>query len=306
MGKAASAIQLLILCCGLAAGQLLPASDRSADRDAILAAIASTSRAYVAREAAPFEQVYLENFVSIRGRPVYNTRAQLVAMMQADALVLAAGKKLDFDTISYESENPRIRFFGHTAIVNIARKNYWQYRGLKCLTRSQATEAWIKREGVWKAAASHQTMMQCAPKPVHPIHPAVAAIRSVSRPPANSDKGLETQLRETIANIVATRTAGETGLEDLITEGFVSTNELGVIAKDTSPLASIPLPSQSRGPAGRADDAIVIYDNAAIFTFKAMPPADAVGGPRQTTIFFVRQGERWKAAAAHTSRYYGD
>ncbi|MEO7672734.1 MAG: hypothetical protein ABIU09_01485, partial [Pyrinomonadaceae bacterium] len=92
--------------------------DTGDDRNEILRAIAEISTAYVARNPEPFERIYLENYVSIRGKPVYNSREQLIAMMRADSAPLRAGKKLDYQTLSYESENPQFHFYGSSAVIN--------------------------------------------------------------------------------------------------------------------------------------------------------------------------------------------
>ena len=114
-------------------------------------------------------------------------------MMKADATMLRVGKKLDYETLSYEGENPQFHFYGQAAIVNITKKNYWQYHGNKCLTRTQGTELWLKRDGAWRAAASHVSTFQCEAMPFYPIHPAVAAIPSLTKAPPSADPESEAQ-----------------------------------------------------------------------------------------------------------------
>ena len=289
--------------------QLSPAVNRAADRDDILKAIEDVSRAYVARDPAPIERTYLDNYVSIRGKPVYNSREQLLVMMRADALVLKAGKKLDYDTISYESENPRFNFYGRAAILNLAKKNYWQYRGLKCMTRYQATELWVKPEGDWKIAASHSTTFQCDPKPFHPIHPAVAAIPSRTKAPPNNDAQAELQLREIINSIAGARSETDKlgGAARLHTSSnFIATNTQGEVIKDRTILETMPALTGGRGPGRRiTDDALVIFGEAAIYTYKLRSMSTAANGEasQQVTVFFAKQDGRWMIAAAHFSKY---
>ena len=80
----------LVSGCFHAGGQPLRAPDRSNDRNEILRSIAELSSAYVSRTPDPFEKTYLDNYVSIRGKPVFNSKEQLIAMMNADQVLLKA------------------------------------------------------------------------------------------------------------------------------------------------------------------------------------------------------------------------
>ncbi len=291
--------------------QLNP-QDRASDQTQILRSINEISRAFVARDPEPFERLYLENYVSIREKPVYNTRSQLIAMMKADAGPVRAGKKLDFQTISYESENPQFNFFGQTAIVNVSKKNFWQYRGNKCLTRTQATEVWLKRESIWYLAAGHVTTFQCEPKPFHPIHAAVAAIPSLTKAPPNSDLEAEGQVRAVVNEIANARLSGEdafsAALGKNLVKDFVATNIKGEVVNDRSVLAVLPQPSSGRALGIRnQDEAILIYDDTAIHSFRIRGPAAVLAGippdgPQQCTIVLVKTRGTWLIVAAHISK----
>lgn len=286
-------------------GQPGDARDRISDQTAILHQIARISKAYAGRDALPFGEIYLPNFVSIKGKPVYNTRQQLIAMMEADGALLRAGKKLEFDTIAYESGNPRITFHGNSAIVNIAKKHYWQYRGQKCLTTMQATELWVRQEGVWKIAAGHVSTFQCDPKPYHPIHPAVAAIPSLTKAPANLDPDAEQQVRELVNRLAAARTSSPmelaAAIESVTSKEFTATDLDGEINSDRTLLTSLPVstPGRSVGIRGQ-DEEILIFDTSAIYTFRVKTSGSAA--PQQTTVFLAKARGRWLTVAAHTSR----
>ena len=297
----------LVSGCYYAAGQPLRAPDRTNDRNQILRSIETLSSAYVARVPEPFEKLYLDNYVSIRGRPVFNSKEQLIAMITADRRLLDARKKLAYDTISYEAENPQFHFYGQAAVLNISKKNYWQYRGQKCMTRSQGTELWIRRDGEWKIAASHVTSFHCDPKPYYPVHSAVAAVGSITRPPLNSDAASEQQVRDMINSIVKARISTDEPFEAVLdrdlSEDFVFTNIQGEQSRDRSVLKTLPAASGSRSTRLRnQDDAIVVFDGAAIFTYKLKPegPGEI---PRQCSIFLAKAGERWLIVAAHLSQY---
>ena len=291
-----------------ALAQLSRPSDRTDDQTEIMRSIAEISSAYVARDPEPFERIYLENYVSIRGKPVYNTREQLIAMMKADSGPVRAGKKLDYETLSYESENPQFHFYSQTAIVNIFKKNLWQYHGNKCLTKTQATELWLKRDGSWHLAAGHVTTFQCDAKPFHPIHPAVAAIPSITKAPANSDPEAENQIRTVVNEIANARVSGPDSFAAVIEKNtvkdFVATNINGEVFRDRSTLASLPQPTPSRIPGLRnQDEAILIYDNAAIYTFRVRPAsATASESSQQCTIFLANIQGKWLIAATHISK----
>lgn len=288
--------------------------DRTFDENEILHSIADISSSYVARDPEPFERIYLENYVSIRSKPIYNTREQLIAMMKADSGPVRAGKKLDYETLSYESENPQFHFYGQTAIVNIFKKNFWQYKGSKCLTKTQGTELWINREGMWRVAAGHVTTFQCDPKPFYPIHPAVAAIPSITKAPPNTDIEAEAQIRAVVNEIVNSRSSGTDLVAAILVKNtvkeFVATNLAGEVVHDRSILASLPTPTPGRIPGLRnQDDAILVYDDAAIFTLRvkaSTTPIGAVQLPQQCTLYLVKLQGRWLIAAAHISKIGSD
>lgn len=310
MKMAQLTLLFLVSGCFYAIGQPLRAHDRSNDRDEILRSIAALSAAYVARTPDPFEKIYLDNYVSIRGKPVFNSKEQLIAMMNADQVLLKARRKLEYDTISYEAENPQFHFYGQTAVLNVSKKNYWQYRGQKCMTRSQGTELWIKRDGEWKIAAAQVTSFHCDPKPYYPMHAAVAAVGNDTKAPPNTDIASEQQVRELINSLVKARTASQEPLEAVldrsVSKDFVFTNLKGEVSSDRSLLEALPATSGARSAGLRnPDDAIIVYDGAAAFTYK-LKPQTPDESPRQCTIFFVKMDEGWVVAAAHASRYVTD
>ncbi len=308
MRTAKLTLVLAALMCGSAVGQ--SAAD---DRSQIASSIAAISRAYAARDPAPFERIYLENHASIRGKPVYNLRDQLVAMMRADNFLVRAGKRLDYETLRYEAEKPQVTLHGRTAIVNVAKVHYWQYRGQKCQTRTQATEVWIKPADEWKLAAGHTTTFQCDPKPFHPIHSAVAAIQNRTKAPANLDVQSERQVRDLIRMLTAARASLEESFEAMVDRhtatNFVSTDANGAVGSDRTILATIqvPLPGRALGFRNQ-DDAVLIYSDAAVYTYRVRDGDDGPAGsvPRQCTIVFARKGDQWLIVAAHLSRQIAD
>ncbi|MCC6328739.1 MAG: hypothetical protein IT174_09495 [Acidobacteria bacterium] len=306
MKKANLALMLIASVCPFALGQL-PA-DSPSDKEQILNSISEISRAYLARDPIPFERLYLENHAAIRAKPVFNLREQLLAMTRADSIILRAGKRLDYETLRYESKAPQVYLYGRTAIVTIAKEHYWQYRGQKCLTRTQGTELWVKQGLEWKFAASHNNTIECDPKPFYTIHPAVAALQSRTRPPANTDLEAEQQIRALIQELVAARTAPDISFDDMqnidISDYFVATNVRGEISRSRSILSDIQVPAPKRATAFRGqDDVILVYGDAAVYTFRARESSEAGRNAiRQETIFFARLGGRWLIVAAHESK----
>lgn len=304
---------LLASACHYALARTPPPDDRAADRTEILASISEISRAYVARDPRPFERLFLDSFVSIRGKPVFNMREQLIAMMQADSIYLRAGKRLDYETLSYEAENPQIRFYGDTAVVTVAKRNLWAYRGQRCLSRIQATELWAKIGGEWKIAASHTNTFHCDSKPYYPIHSAVSAVPQRTRPPANQDFQSEQEVREVIRTIAAAQSSLEEEPSTIVgrftSDDFVSTGLNGEINNRRDILATIPaaVPARAFGIRNQ-DDALLIYGNAAVYTYKVRRPDLTVsdGSPQQTSIIFAKAQNQWLIVAAHTSKYSAD
>lgn len=313
MRTASLAIVFLVSASHLAFGQMTPSTDRTADRSEILNSISEISRAYIARDPAPFERLYLDNFVSIRNKAVYNMRDQLVAMMRADSIFLEAGKKLDFETLQYSSEDPQVNFYGRAAVVNVLKKHDWQYRGQKCRTRTQATEVWVKPETEWKIAANHSTVFQCNPKPVYPLHAAVSAMQSQEKAPANADLDAERQVRDFIRAFTAAQASLEEPLEAVLerftADSYVSTDVRGSVGRDRTLLTAIPGAVPGRAPGLRnQDDAVLVYENAAVYTFRPRNPVrNPAGpslneGPHQYTVVLAKLNGRWLIVGAHVTK----
>ena len=309
MRLAQQTVILLALVCQYTYAQPPRPIDRTEDRTQILAEIEAISKGYVGRDPAPFERVYVENYVSIRERPIYNLRDQLVAMMKADSIILGAGKKLDYETLIYETENPALRFFGRAAIVTSKKRNYWQYRGQKCLTKTTATELWIKPEAEWRQAAAHVTTFQCDAKPFHPIHPAVALLPIRGKPTANTDRETELAIRRIVDEIGRSKTSAEEPFDLVVkkhlAKDFVSTNLEGEFGRDASFIASIPGPGSARQPGFRTqDEVILVYPAAAIYTFRVRgsSASSPKGAPVQVSVFFAKYEGRWQIVATHASR----
>lgn len=293
---------LLVSTCQFVSGQ--PLLDPAIERGEILSSISEISRAYVARNPAPFERLYLENYASIRSKPVYNFREQLIAMMHADSLMLRAGKRLEFETLRYDAETPRITFHGRTALVNVAKQNHWQYRGQKCLTKTQSTELWVKPGDQWKIAAGHTTTVHCDPKPFHPLHSAVAAIQPKTRAPINTDLAAEREVRALIHVLVSGLASLEEPFERVldrhVTENFTSTDAQGIVSGERGILSAIQVPMPNRAAGFRnQEDAVLVYGDAAVYSYRVRT---ALSGTQQCSIFFVRTPLGWKVAAAHLSK----
>lgn len=295
------AIVLLAWCCCFVSAQ------PRGDREQIAASISEISKAYVSRDPVPFQRLYVDTYASIREKPIYNLRDQLIAMMQADSVLIRAGKRPEYETVRYENEPPQITLHGRVAIANVARRNYWQYRGQKCQTRTQATEVWVKLESDWKLAAGHATTFQCDPKPFHPIHAAVAEMQSRTKAPPNTDHEAEQQVRELIRTLVSARASLDEPFDAVVgrymAEGFVSTDLNATVGRDRSPLSTIqvPLPNRSAGFRNQ-EDAVLIYGDAAVYTYRIRTAESSSDYPRQCTIVFTRTRGKWLIAAAHTSK----
>jgi hypothetical protein len=283
-------------------------TERAADEQEIQKRINEINQAYVARNYEPFEKLYLDKYVAVRSKPQYNYRTQLIAMMKADARDLSAGKKLDYQTISYDSESPQIRFFGNTAIVNVEKKNKWRYKVDQCLTRYQATEVWLKRDGEWRLAASHTTTFQCETPPFYPPHQAVAAIPTLSAPPANANLSSDVAVR-TVIDELTSENGTDTVSDKLVAAHFVSTGVDGRVTSDRSALlAALRGRSTSFSRLLRREEAVQVFDDTALFMFRVKQKGGASEAevPIQVTVVLVNTGGLWQVVAAHLSNVTAD
>lgn len=277
----------------------------TADEQEIRKTMEQIEDAFVSRTPGPFLDFYLDGYINIREKPVYNYREQLSAMVKWDAAAIKSGKTLNFETLSYDSELPTIRVYGNTAIVSTLKKNLWRYKSDKCLTRYQTTELWIKSESVWKIAAAHMSTMQCDPMPWQPPHPALSDFRTQSKPTKFLSTTAETDLRELLSklNDAGLRSDSNT---DVFTPEFIWTDTNSVISSDRSGLiAALKIPTIRNRERYRDDEIFLSFGNAALYVFRvrSFPKADESTPPRPIvySVMFVRDGTDWKIAAAHAS-----
>lgn len=266
-----------------------------ADEKEIRTIISLLGKAFVSRESAPFEKYYRDDYVNIRTRPVFNAKAQLLALVKADSVALKAGKSLDFQTISYTSDKIKVHLFGQAAIVTSYRTNNWKYRQSKCLTRYQMTELWLKDERTWRLASGHSTQYQCDPMPWMPLHPSVAAIPSQEEPAKSVRTDVESAIRSLIA---AARNSDAVGA---FTENYVSTDIDGKVSTERQTLVN------AIATVGRHDETLYDFGEAVLYTFRIRPrtPSGESAGVVQCSAILVSSGGQWRFAAFHMSKPSG-
>lgn len=279
--------------------------DRSRDIQEIRRSIQQVEQGFVSRDPEPFERLYIEGYVNIREKPVFNYREQLAAMVRWDAAAIRSGKKLDFETLSYESDEPVITVLSDAAIVNSLRKNLWRYKDDRCLTQYQSTELWIRLDGVWKVAASHVSTIQCDPMPWLPPHPAVSATRTQTKPTRFLSPTAETELRELISKLSDSGIRSDNN-SDAFTAGYVSTATNGSISSDRSILINaLRVPTGRNNERYRDDEVFLNFGPAAIYLFRirSFPKAGETDPPAPIVVsaMFVRSGGSWLIAASHAS-----
>jgi hypothetical protein len=280
-------------------------SEKSDDAQEIRRSMIEIERAFVSRDPEPFDRLFIEGYVNIREKPVFNYRDQLAAMVRWDAAAIKSGKKLDFETLSYESDVPTISLYGDSAIVTTQKKNLWRYKDDKCLTHYQSTELWLRMEGRWKVAAGHVSTIQCEPLPWNPPHPAVAPIRTLSKPIQYISTSTETELRELLSklNDAGLRTDSNT---DAFTAKYISTEVKGVVTNDRSTLLStLKVPTMRNRERYRDDEIFLSFGSAAMYLFRvrSFPKAGETAPPVPVvfSVMFVKSGNNWQIAASHAS-----
>ena len=304
------AVKNLILLLALASASLtqIPTtenSEKSRDVQEIRNSMLEIERAFVSRDPEPFDRFFLDGYVSVREKPVYNYRDQLAAMVRWDAAAIKAGKKLDFETLSYESEPPAISIYGDSAVVTTLKKNLWRYKDEKCLTQYQSTELWLKIESKWKVAAGHSSTHQCEPMPWQPLHPAVADVRPLSKPIKYVSTTAETELRELLSKLNDAGMRADNNADAFAPE-YSSTNSKGAVSNDRSILLeTLKIPSLRNRERYRDDEVFLSFGNAAIYLFRvrSFPKAGEITPPRPIvySVMFVRSATSWQIGASHAS-----
>lgn len=263
-------------------------------------------QAFVSRDLAPFERIYAEGYVGVRGRPIYNAGEQLIAMVRWDAAALKSGKKLDVETISFDNENPIVHMFGDAAVVTGVKKNEWRYRSSHCINRYQSTDVFTRMNGQWRLVLGHMSPIPCNPKPPQPPHPAVADIRNQSKPTKHLSPTTETELRELMSKLTETGLSGSVGVDAFAAE-YVATSISNAVTNDRGPvIAALRTPTLKTGERYRDDEAFLNFGgNVAVYLFRirsfAKNPESKPEPPVTYSVVFVKQDGAWKIAASHAS-----
>ena len=280
-------------------------SQSSNDVQEIRKAIDEVERAFVSRDPDPFERIYMDGYVNVREKPVFNYREQLSAMVKWDAAALKAGKKLDFETLSYDSDLPAVQVHGDVAIVNVLKKNLWRYREDRCLTQYQTTELWIRRESAWKIAAAHMSTLQCEQMPWQPPHPAVAEIRPLAKPTKFISVTAETELRELLSKLNDTGMRSDTNTDAFFSDYVFTARNATTSADRSGLLTALKVPTMRNRDRYRDDEVFLSFGPAALYLFRirSFPKAGETAPPTPIvfSVMFVKSGAVWQIAAAHAS-----
>ena len=281
-------------------------SQSNPDSQEIRKAIAEVERAFVSRDPAPFDRIYIDGYVNIREKPIFNYRDQLEAMVKWDAAAIKAGKKLDYETLSYDSDLPSIQVFGDVAVVNLLKKNLWRYREERCLTQYQTTELWIKAESVWKIAAGHMSTIQCDQVPYQPQqHPAVAEIRPLAKPVKFISATAETELREVITKLTDAGLRSDTNVDAFVPEYSFTAVNASISGDRSGLLSALKIPTMRNRDRYRDDEVFLNFGPAALYLFRirSFPKAGETtpSPPIVFSVMFVKTGTTWRIAASHAS-----
>lgn len=280
-------------------------SDKTEDVQQIRKSMLEIERAFVARDPDPFERIFIDGYVNIRGKAIYNAREQLTAMVKWDAATIKAGKKLDFETLSYDSSDPSVHMFGDSAIVNVLKKNLWRYKEDRCLTQYQSTELWLKMAGIWKLGAGHMTTIQCEPMPWQPPHPAVVATRTQTKPGKYLSTTVETEIRELLSKVNDAGLRNDSNADAFCPE-FASTALNGDVSGDRSLLLNaLRIPTSRNNERYRDDEVFLNFGSAAMYLFRvrsfAKAGESAPPPPIVFSVMFVKQNGGWQIAGSHAS-----
>lgn len=283
-----------------------PAASPLEDTSEIKKLVTEIEQAFVSRDPAPLERIYLEGYVGIRGRPVYNALEQLLAMVRWDAAAIRSGKKLDFETLSFDNENLNVRLFGDAAIVTSLKKNLWRYRDARCLSHYQSTDLFVKAGNQWRLALGHLTLIPCSSMPWQPPHPAIAELRNQVKPTKNLSPSVETEIRELISKLTESGLSGGNGA-DAFASDFVSTAVDNAVTNDRGPLlVALRTPTSRSTERYRDDEAFLSFGgNVAAYIFRVRSLAKGSetkpDPPVTFSVIFSKLEGSWKIIASHAS-----
>lgn len=290
-----------------AAGQSTSAVPKSeTDAQTLLSQIDQISKGFVSRDPGPFEKFYLHSYVSVRGKPVYNARDHLVAMVRSDAAAKRVKKALDFETVSFFTDQPTVRIYGNTAVVTLLKHNEWKYRGSKCITLYQSTDVWLRQQGEWKLAAGAANSRQCDPAPWYPPHPAVASVGEITTPPEAAQESAGKEIEEMLDELaLKTETSDKPSAhERYFVSDFTSTSVEGEIS--SNPTELIDVLRAGVHPSQRTsieNEGFMIFDDSALYIFGARTRPRLGTTERPKTVYYmtvlVRTDSSWKFAASH-------
>jgi hypothetical protein len=280
-------------------------SQSANDVQEIRKAIDDVERAFVSRDPGPFDRTYMDGYVNVREKPIFNYRDQLSAMVKWDAAAMKAGKKLDFETLSYDSDLPIVQVHGDVAIVNVLKKNLWRYKDDRCLTQYQTTELWIRFDSTWKIAAAHMSTLQCDKMPWQPPHPAVAEIRPLAKPTKFISVTAETELRELISKLNDAGMRSDTNVDPFLSDFLFTSTNSSTSGDRSGLLTALKVPTMRNRERYRDDEVFLSFGPAAIYLFRirSLPRAGETTAPAPIifSVMFIRSGAVWQIAAAHAS-----
>lgn len=275
---------------------------RTDEAEQISKLMSEIEQAFVSRDPAPFERIYLDGYVGVRGRPIYNAFEQLIAMIRWDAAAIKAGKKLDFETISFENENPTVRIVGDAAIVTGTKRNVWRYRDARCTFRYQSTDVFAKIAGRWRLALGHMTPIPCDPMPWQPPHPAIAELKNQAKPTRNLSPAVETDIRELLSKLHDPASSA-----DPFAAEFTFTAVNNDITTDRAALTAALKTQTSRSiEKYRGDEAYLSFGGgvaAYLFRVRSLPKGiDTKPEPPVTfSVIFAKIDGTWRIVSGHAS-----
>ncbi|HEX8091816.1 MAG TPA: DUF4440 domain-containing protein [Blastocatellia bacterium] len=147
-----------------------PAAGASATEQELLKVERAWLDAYLNRDVAAMEQIESDDFTITHADGQVITKAQEIANLKK-----APARD---SSISFGTENTKVRFYGDTAILT----GVFVYKGKDSTERSRYTDVYVKRNGRWQVVASHLTRL--APPAASP--PPAASSASAAPPPAAS------------------------------------------------------------------------------------------------------------------------
>ena len=244
---------------------------QSADEQAVRQTLAEVASAMQSNDVTALDHFWANDYTFIGPNGVTVNKAERIADIRS--------KKL-FKTFTYE--NPKLRIYGNTAVVNTNAKNTLAGGDTYAFN---VTLTMVKNNGSWQIVAAHATQL------------------TDGQSGANDEQTLIRIEDEMVDALIKGDPAAN---ERYLADAYIFTGPNGIIGNKTEGIAALKSGDLKFVSSKLDDMKVQIYGDAASVTYgttdKGQYKGNDVSGKYRWTDVFVKQGGQWRMVATQGTR----